>query len=129
MSVESAIHEMWNQDSSLVELVAAERVLTGLAQGAIAFPYVTLERRPELASTRTSSGVLVERPIVRINIWDDDLDRAKEVARRALACFNRAERADDGGRILDFRRIQYHEEQQTSGAWLVTSDYRVLRRQ
>jgi hypothetical protein len=123
MSFEQAIHRHWSAWQPLTALVPETRVFTGLARGGPPRPYVTLERVEPSQTTRTSSGALLEALRVRLTIWDDDLDRAKQVAGEVLRHFHRAAFPFDGGRVLDCKPVEQVERQEAGGVWRVALDY------
>lgn len=123
MSVEQAVHQHWALWKPLTDLVPESRVVTGLAQGEPALPYVTIQRQGDAATTRTSSGTLLDTLRLRFSIWDDRLDRALLVARELRQRFNRADFGWSQGRVLDCRQVQHAHLEEEDGIWRVMLDY------
>jgi len=118
MNVEQAIHERWCGWRPLVDLVPAERLYSGAAQGA-GWPYVTLHRLDGAQIARTSSGTLVARVPLEFRVWDQQLARAQAVAAAIVARFNRAEFAYAAGRVLDCLPTGQSQSQAGDGTWRV----------
>jgi hypothetical protein len=91
----------------------------------VARPYVTLERQGDVDTTRTSSGSILATAAVRLSIWDDNLDRAKQIAAKILNHFNRASFTSLQATVLDCKQTNQQELIEPDGVWHVLLDYQV----
>jgi hypothetical protein len=123
MSLEGAIHRLWESSALLTAEVPINRVFTGQAAAQSAWPYVTLERHGLTRGEQTSSNTRIESVPIRFNIWDQRLDRAQQVASFITEVFNRRALECAEARVLDFRLAGKTEQQQPDGVWRLGVDF------
>jgi hypothetical protein len=125
MNLEHALHAHWSACRPLADLVPPSRLFTGLARGEPDLPSVTLDRPGDQPPTHTSSGHTLAAARFRFDVWDDQLDRAHQVAQAIAACFDRAAFAGCGGRVLDCLPLGRSQQQHPAGRWQLALDYLV----
>ena len=123
MSIEQAIHELWQADAELTALLPAARLITGIAHNAPPFPYAVLAQTESKPVVRTSSGTVITRTALRLSIWATDLDTGKQIAGEADRVLDRTSFALASGTVLNLQRVHSIEQAQADGAWLVALDY------
>ena len=125
MSLEAMVHRRWSHCRPLIDLVPMSRLFTGLARGENGYPHVTLQRPGMPAVQSTSSGKRLAVETLAFRIWDNDLDRAQQVAAGIDQCFERADFGWSEPQVLDMRRTNSCAEETSPGLWLITLTYSV----
>ena len=126
MSIEQAIHLRWQNDAPIAALVPVSRVLTGMAVGSPALPYVVLSRRATEPVDYTSSGTRITRVAMRLDVIDDDLDSVKAIGDEILRLFDRADFALTVGSVLNMQLRDLREEMHDDAAWRLSVDFDVM---
>ncbi len=125
MNLEQAIHARWAASPVLCQLLAADRLSTGLAKGT-GTPYATLSRKPGRTLFRTNAGdALDEVPLV-FHLWHDRFDAGQAIVRQVHAVFDRSDFAlSDGGHVVQMRRGGLSVVEHDDGVWLWAIEFSV----
>lgn len=117
MNLEQAIHERWAASPVLCQLLAADRLSTGLAKGT-GTPYATLSRRPGRTLFRTNAGDAMDEVPLVFHLWHGRFDAGQAIVRQVHAVFDRSDFAlSDGGHVVHMRRGGLSVVEHDDGVW------------
>lgn len=126
MSLERALVQAWRRDAVLSAAVPVGRVRLGVAAGQPPLPYVVFDREPGEPPTLTSSGTLVERPVLAICCWAATSAEAERVAAAAMVRLRGLTAEWDGARLADLRPLGSALGWDERGAWRASVQLRAL---
>ena len=122
MELERAVHQHWSTCAALCAVLPVERLFAGQAPPNLPWPYVTMDRG-HTTIQRTSSPGILQTIVLRLNIWDERLDRAQQVAEEIAAALNRQSLGSGAVRVLDLRMTGISPEQQPDGVWRLSVEF------
>lgn len=123
MNLLAVIHQRWAADAALSALLPPQRVLTGMGFNPTP-PFALLGKTNQQPEARFNDTAAVDNVGLRVEVYDDQHDRAAAIAAQVKAAFHRAAFALAGAdRVLDMRCANDHEQQQADGLWHMTLDF------
>jgi len=126
MTVLEAIHARWAADETLVALLPADRVSTGMS-AAPDLPRAVLGKMSDQSLSACNDGSQVSVIGVRIEAFHHDYSAAVAVIERLKAVLDRADFAlDTGDKVVAVRRAGDSELQQDDGVWQMVLDLECL---
>ncbi len=131
MNLAQVIHQRWAAAAELDALLPAGRVFTGLSVDP-QVPYAVISKRSGAPGGPAGSGALryndgsaVEAIDLRIEVFDEDYDRAAAVIAQVKAAFDGTSFDLAGSdKVILMRRTAEAEEQADDGRWRWAIDFR-----
>ena len=123
MNLFQVIHQRWAAEPALSGLLPAARVHTGLSVDPTP-PYAVLGKRGQSPQTVHHDGSGVDAVEVRVEVFDEDLERGAAVVERLKAAFDRTAFDLSGSdKVLYMRRRNESQQQQDDGLWRLAVDF------
>lgn len=132
MNLAQVIHQRWAAAEELHSLLPAGRVFTGWSVDP-QVPYAVISQRSgSLAGPagaeilRYNDGSAAEAVELRIEVFDEDYDRAAAVIAQSKAAFDNTSFDLAGSdKVILMRRSTEAEEQTADGSWRLAIDFRL----
>jgi hypothetical protein len=123
MNLAQVLHQRWAAAAGLSALLPAGRVFTGASPDGHR-PFAIIGKRSHRPQSRFNDGSSFDAVVVRIEILDDEYDRAAAILAEVKAAFDRAAFDLAGAqRVLVMQRIDDFETQADDGTWRMTIDF------
>lgn len=132
MNLAQVIHQRWAAAAELNSLLPADRVSTGWSVDP-QVPYAVIAKRSGSLAGPAGAGILryndgsaAEAVELRIEVFDEDYDRAAAVIAQIKAAFDNTSFDLAGSdKVILMRRSAEAEEQAPDGRWRLAIDFRL----
>jgi hypothetical protein len=122
VNLAQVIHQRWAASPELAAMLPAARVFTGLSCDTTV-PYAVIGRRGCRPAHRYGDGSGCDVVALRIEVFDDDYDRAAAVLHQLKAAMDRASFPLAGAdKVLSLERTDDFEGQADDGTWRLVID-------
>ena len=104
-------------------MLPAARVYTGLSVDP-ATPYAVISKQRQSPQTIHNDGSGIDTVVVRMQVFDDRLDRAAAILEQVKVAFDRtAFELSGSDKVLYMQRADESERQQDDGLWRLVVDF------